>query len=411
MTDLSTPSKRARLAAKRNPYFAAIAGPRGGISLGWRPGVWIAKVVVEGERVEEKIAAADDDGCFDVGALAYKSAVAKVLDWARRKRGEIEALKESASGIVPTVASAVADYAAGRKARDGRTGAITEGRLKLHVLADAAFAATELRKLRAGTIEAWRARLAPMKPATQNRLLNDLRAALNQAIERDRRHLPAHLSLEVKIGTRRASVEDKARRQILDDGQVRAAVEAAFALDDDFGRLVLLAAVSGARYSQLAALRIEDLQADRIMIPGSKKGRSARARPPAAVPLSPDAIARLRPAVAARDGSEPLLTRWAYAKGENGTRWQKTHRRPLGPAYEIDKPWAAVVERAGLPGKTIMYALRHSSIVRGLKAGLPVRLVAALHDTSSQMIEEHYSRFILDASEALARRAALSLEA
>ena len=56
-----------------------------------------------------------------------------------------------------------------------------------------------------------------------------------------------------------------------------------------------------------------------------------------------------------------------------------------------------------------MYALRHSSIVRGLRAGLPVRLVAALHDTSTAMIEKHYAAFIVDATEELARRAVTHL--
>jgi hypothetical protein len=37
-----------------------------------------------------------------------------------------------------------------------------------------------------------------------------------------------------------------------------------------------------------------------------------------------------------------------------------------------------------------------------------VRLVAASHDTSVEMIEAHYSAFIVDASQELARRAALS---
>jgi hypothetical protein len=39
-----------------------------------------------------------------------------------------------------------------------------------------------------------------------------------------------------------------------------------------------------------------------------------------------------------------------------------------------------------------MYALRHSSIVRQLLAGVPVRIVAAGHDTSVKMIEHTYSR-------------------
>ena len=42
------------------------------------------------------------------------------------------------------------------------------------------------------------------------------------------------------------------------------------------------------------------------------------------------------------------------------------------------------------------YSLRHSSIVRMLKAGLPVRVVAQVHDTSTAMIERHYSSAITD---------------
>ncbi len=73
----------------------------------------------------------------------------------------------------------------------------------------------------------------------------------------------------------------------------------------------------------------------------------------------------------------------------------------------MEKLWAATIETSQLPPDTVMYAFRHSSIVRGLQAGLPARLVAALHDTSTAMIEEHYSAYIVDASEELSRRATL----
>jgi len=53
--------------------------------------------------------------------------------------------------------------------------------------------------------------------------------------------------------------------------------------------------------------------------------------------------------------------------------------------------------------------LRHSSIVRALRAGIPVRIVAALHDTSSAMIEKHYAAYILDVSDDLARSAVTAL--
>jgi hypothetical protein len=67
------------------------------------------------------------------------------------------------------------------------------------------------------------------------------------------------------------------------------------------------------------------------------------------------------------------------------------------------------LQQAGLPSGTVPYSLRHSSIVRGLRAGLPVRLVAALHDTSTPMIEKHYSAFISDAMNDLAAKAIVPL--
>ena len=70
--------------------------------------------------------------------------------------------------------------------------------------------------------------------------------------------------------------------------------------------------------------------------------------------------------------------------------------------------WAKVVDAVGLPG-VIPYALRHSSIVRAIRAGLPIRLVAAIHDTSVAMIEKHYSRWIVESLDELAARAVVPL--
>ena len=44
--------------------------------------------------------------------------------------------------------------------------------------------------------------------------------------------------------------------------------------------------------------------------------------------------------------------------------------------------WRKALAAAGVP-HVEPYALRHSSIVRGLRSGVPVRIVAALHDTST----------------------------
>lgn len=59
--------------------------------------------------------------------------------------------------------------------------------------------------------------------------------------------------------------------------------------------------------------------------------------------------------------------------------------------------------------KVIPYALRHSSIVHGLRKGLPIQQVAELQNTSVKMIERHYAKYIATALEDLARAAVVSL--
>jgi integrase len=74
----------------------------------------------------------------------------------------------------------------------------------------------------------------------------------------------------------------------------------------------------------------------------------------------------------------------------------------------MTRDWRLVVAKAGLEG-VIPYALRHTSIVRGIRANLPIRLVAAVHDTSVTMIERHYSRWITEGLEEMAARAVIPL--
>uniref|UniRef100_UPI0019549B4F hypothetical protein n=1 Tax=Klebsiella pneumoniae TaxID=573 RepID=UPI0019549B4F len=77
--------------------------------------------------------------------------------------------------------------------------------------------------------------------------------------------------------------------------------------------------------------------------------------------------------------------------------WKKSERGPWKKA-ELTRPWQAIREHAGMPD-VIPYALRHSSIVRGLRNGLPIQHVAKLHNTSVAMIERHYAKYIATALE------------
>jgi hypothetical protein len=77
-------------------------------------------------------------------------------------------------------------------------------------------------------------------------------------------------------------------------------------------------------------------------------------------------------------------------------------------AGEYGRAWRSIDERAGLPAAT-PYSMRHAAIVRALRRGLPVQLVARLFDTSAVMIQKNYSASIVDALGELAERMAIPL--
>lgn len=436
-TDIDTPAKRAKQLQRRNPYWYGISGGRGGVSLGYRKGarggVWVAKVVLEGQRAEERLGPADDVGAAD-DALSFPAAVAAALAWGRRQAAVVGAAADAGGAVtIPTVRAVVEAYSE-RRERAAGSAVNSTSHLLGHLPANCPLGRAKLSHLTAELIESWlgglkRARLrsgdsidgAPsLSTGSVNRLLNDLRAALNDAIEKHRRHLPSHIAAEVKSGTKTRNAArnlqdsgEGVRMQLLTEQQILDLVAAAFEIDEDFGFAVLIAAATGARFSQFVRLTVADVQVHRarIMMPGSNKGRKRRPRAPAAIPVSSDVIERLRPILAGRKSLEPLLLHWVMKRAGGPGKWVKDKRRSWGAASETRDLWKKAVAAAGAPQGTIMYALRHSSIVRGLVAGLPVRLVAALHDTSIKMIEEHYSAFIVDMTEDLARQHTLSIAA
>src|SRR5262249_37925403 len=153
-------------------------------------------------------------------------------------------------------------------------------------------------------------------------------------------------------------------------------------------------------------MSVVDLQPQRLMVPASAKGRGSKASNKIAVRIGEDVIAALQPAVAGRQGHEILLQRPHWTAG---TERREIGRGPWKWSAELTEPWVSIRKLSGLPADIIPYALRHSSIVRGLRAGLPVRLVAALHDTSTVMIERHYAAYITDALDELASKAIIPL--
>jgi hypothetical protein len=70
--------------------------------------------------------------------------------------------------------------------------------------------------------------------------------------------------------------------------------------------------------------------------------------------------------------------------------------------------FGTAAKRAGIEAS--VYALRHSSIVRAILAGVPLRIVADLHDTSTAMLERTYSANISHHADEVARKGLLDLD-
>jgi integrase len=213
-----------------------------------------------------------------------------------------------------------------------------------------------------------------------------------------RAKLPADFSAKVRAGLSMPAhsmpiARDGAALSVAD---VRRIVLAAQRVDErdgwegDLVRPVATMAATGGRFGQVMRMHVADVQAGRLMLPTSRKGRSAAGKAARiAVPVGEDVLALIRPAVAGRPLGAPLFERW-WHEMRNGVR-HRARRGPWTLAAELQRPWAKILAEAGLPKSVVPYALRHSSICRMLRQGLPVRLVAAVHDTSSEMLEKHYS--------------------
>jgi integrase len=442
MASITTASAREKLKPRHAPYFTEVV--RGELSLGYRKnlagGNWVAK------RTLEKRQRIGDSDQWTTGRYATKNIGPvddRLKDTTDYDRAEAKAKlwlrQEGASnGAKPiTVKEAVEAYIVKRetqeRARKGGAGGQDQGglpglkhdakhRLTRHVLCDTRLAALPLEQLAKKDLVQWRAGLATtmargresaLSPSTIKRTVSDLKAALNAAHEHHE-NLPAELALVIRKGLKAGKAKAAVARpaQVLPDADVRRILAAAAEIDaqgnwgGDLLRLILVLAATGARFSQVIRLTVADVQAERsrIMMPVSHKGKGEKAATHTAVRVGADVIKALRPILAGRKGNESLLLRPRWRQ-LGPVKWEMIGRAPWQSASELVRTWAKIVAKAELASDLVPYCLRHSSIVRGLKAGLPVRLVAALHDTSSTMIERHYAAYVVDAMDELAARA------
>lgn len=406
-----------------------------GYSKGVRGGVWLVRWRIGTGYRQDRLGTADDE--LSEGTLDYNGAIRAARDRVEGARLEDRA---ASAGQFQTVRTAIVSYCAERDARFRARGVGNTGRkaatssLERYVIgreasanmearAPAPIADVPLHLLTERELIGWRKSLPDtLKTSSVWHLAATLKAAINSAFRANRATLPATLpgvltAALVISRTNPADGESVAREnQILDAATVGRIIAAAKKVDEaaewggDLYRMIVVLAATGARFSQAARLTVRDVQIERsrLMIPPSYKGqgRKPEATP---VPIGADVLAVLGPAIEDRGKGELLLTRRRMERAPGQLKWVANGRRPWGRAARLVEPWAEIRKIAELERDIVPYALRHSSIVRGIRAGLPLRLVAALHDTSVEMIERHYGRWIADGLDDMAARAVVPL--
>ncbi len=397
---LDTRTSRLRLAVRRKPYNGPSLAR--GVSLLYRRcktnGTWVLKASNgHGAYWTKAIAEADD---FDESNGKTILTFFEVQDVAKKLATGTE--DDTATAPI-TVDRALTDYKADLISRnaDAYNAEHPRRHLSASLLSKpvALLASKELKHWRDGL-------LAKIAPATINRICNSICAALELAAQHDPR-IKNRDAWEVGL----AGLPDAqaARNVVIPDATVHAFVGAAYAKDHQLGLFVDTMAVTGARPSQLSRLCVDDLHdhstKPKLMMPKSGKGggrnRSQKKTERYSVPITVGLSKRLKAAAAGRADDAPLLVR------SNGSAWSADPSQ----AYRSDvrEVFTAIGENADA---VTLYSLRHSSIVRMLLKNIPIRLIAALHDTSIGQIERNYSKHITEHhSDDLTRTGLLSEQA
>lgn len=350
---------RNQLKPRREPYW----GPplAHGLFLGFRRaefgGTWIARLHDEDKRHRY----------HSIGVLApdldYEAARRAALAWKRHLDAGVKAVD------VETVSDACREYAQDREKQKGEASAHDATLRFNRTVYENPIGRLPLAKVTQKRIEEWRDALATgdkdrkgLSPASLNRTLTALKAALNYAVAR--RYVSAERAIEwglvkpFKVDNRRDLFLDLAQRRALlqhATGGVRDLIEAVMLTGSRAGEL------TGAKRAQF------DARTASMTFIGKTGKRS--------VPLSPPAVALFKRLAQNRLPAANLFTR------DDGKPWAPS---------DWDKLVRDAATAAKLPPGVCLYTLRHSFITEAITGGLSPLDVARLVGTSLVMIDKHY---------------------
>lgn len=359
--NLESPSARAKLKARREPYWVTL---HRGCAIGYRKGslggTWIARRIersADGKHAKHYEALGPADDLNDGQGLTYKQA----HDEARRLFGV-----PAAASAKLTVADALDAYLRRLDANNPASTAY-DARTRIEGVLKPAIGHKLLAKLTTADLHRFLDELREDRaPDTVNRLWALLKAALNLAWRERKVADDAPWRM-----VRAAKIKANARKVFLTAAQCRALLK--HCKPPALRRLVQAGLLTGARSGELAALKVQDFDPASGTLECSGK-TGARI-----VYLSSETVAFFADCAKGKAPSALLLPR------EDGAAWGKNHHQ---------KPFIAAVKRAQLPAETVFYSLRHTHISLGLVAGVNIQVLAENTGTSVRMIEKHYGKFL-----------------
>ena len=388
---LDTRSARSGLKRRREPYWRSLSKKRGW-ALGYRKGAmggtWIARHYSrEHGRRYNSLGRADDDPNIQArDIITYDEAVDAAEAWFNElARIDSDETERAASY---TVNDALDDYLKDYTRRGGKSLGNVENVFDLHVRPE--LGDIELSKLTKKRLRAWRDKIADQpalirtqpgkaqrhkenespearrrRRSTTNRVLSNLKAALNFAHQND--HAP---SADAWVGVKPFKNVDAPRVRYLKDDECTRLVNAC---PPDFRALVVAALLTGARYGEITALTVNDFDSDSgtLHIAPSKSGR------PRHTVLTNEAQKFFSQQTVVKAGTDFIFTR------KSGKPWMPSDQGPR---------MRRTSEVASIKPAVTFHILRHTHASRLAMKGAPMGVIAhQLGHADTRMTERHYA--------------------
>jgi integrase len=388
--NLETRTARLRLSIRTEPYWR---GLEKGFALGYRRrgrgGTWLARRrQPDGGYAEHRIGSTDDLQDADgIVILDYGQAQKAAREWWRAELRRDEG-HDTRQGPF-TVADAIADYIKAYERRGGKAAYETRRAAEAHILP--ALGTTTVAKLTPRKITDWHHGLAEKRArvrtrpgrrqnyrkaetgtdavrkrrATANRILTVLKAALNHAWK------AGHIaSDDAWRRVKPFKAVETARVRYLSETEC---VRLVNACEPAFRNLVRGALLTGCRYSELAAMRAADFNADA----GIATVRQSKAGKPRHVVLTDEGQRLFTMLTAGKLGDDPIFKR------RGGGLWIKSHQvRPILEACEQAKIKPAIS----------FHVLRHTHGSTLAMRGVPMGVIAEqLGHADTRITEKHYA--------------------